>query len=105
MNHLDAPKAPKKLSQPKVLTDKFNRVIKTEEDYRIGMRRGADGVSRWYRNGKLVRENKPRETAQEKQAAFRTAGLETTTKQQKTPVVTVDQRSRHISRPRTGLTL
>jgi hypothetical protein len=54
MEQSDA-KAPK-LPQPKVLTDKFNRVIKTEEDFRIGMRRGADGVNRWYRNGKLVRE-------------------------------------------------
>ena len=108
MKNLDAPTAPKTLPQPKILRDKFNRVIKTEEDFRIGMRRGADGVSRWYRNGKLLREEKPRDTVKAKEAGFREAALEKTMPQKpdhKTPTVVISQRGRHISRPGTGLTL
>lgn len=80
MEQSDA-KAPK-LPQPKVLTDKFNRVIKTEEDFRIGMRRGADGVSRWYRNGKLVREETPAPKRQKEDivVVFRQEAIDTTTR-------------------------
>jgi hypothetical protein len=79
MDKTDA-KAPR-LPQPKFLTDKFNRVIKTEEDFRIGMRRGADGVSRWYRNGKLVREETPKPKSKEDiVVVFRQEAIDTTTR-------------------------
>jgi len=80
MEQSDA-KAPK-LPQPKVLTDKFNRVIRTEEDFRVGMRRGSDGVNRWYRNGKLVREeaSAPKTKCEETIVLFRQEAVDTTTK-------------------------
>jgi len=80
MEQSDA-KAPK-LPQPKVLTDKFNRVIKTEEHFRVGTRRGADGVNRHYRNGKLVGEDKPpvRLPKEDVVVIFRQEAVDTTTK-------------------------
>jgi hypothetical protein len=42
-----------------VFRDKHGRVIKHEEDFAIGKRRHADGSTRYYRNGKLVKIEEP----------------------------------------------
>jgi hypothetical protein len=92
-----------KLPQPKVLTDKFNRVIKTEEDFRIGMRRGVDGVNRWYRNGKLLREETPAPKRQKEDivVVFRQEAIDTTTRKVfKSPTTATNSTGPTLGAPR-----
>lgn len=49
------------LPNKNVLKDKFNRIIKTFEDFRVGRRKQADGTVLTLQGGKTIGVERPRE--------------------------------------------